>query len=192
MINKKTTKSAIRIAYKRKIKSLLTIIFLTIYLKLLHKKQIDDKNIVMENSKNLDLINTSYQTSKQILQVLDNFLTEIKNEKFQKVCANFVSDYDLIIDECKMLVKSYNKELEEIGFFDKYQNIISLKISNLTKKTDYEIAEILYLTVCESNPRLYSLLSFSEYDEINLIKKILSLNEEFIDSLNQFFVSNKD
>lgn len=192
MINKKTTKSAIKIAYKRKIKSLLTIIFLTIYLKLLHKKQIDDKNIVMENSKNLDLINTSYQTSKQILQVLDNFLTEIKNEKFQKVCANFVSDYDLIIDECKMLVKSYNKELEEIGFFDKYQNIISLKISNLTKKTDYEIAEILYLTVCESNPRLYSLLSFSEYDEINLIKKILSLNEEFIDSLNQFFVSNKD
>lgn len=192
MINKKTTKSAIRIAYKRKIKSLLTIIFLTIYLKLLHKKQIDAKNIVMENSKNLDLINTSYQTSKQILQVLDNFLTEIKNEKFQKVCANFVSDYDLVIDECKMLVKSYNKELEEIGFFDKYQNIISLKISNLTKKTDYEIAEILYLTVCESNPRLYSLLSFSEYDEINLIKKILSLNEEFIDSLNQFFVSNKD
>lgn len=146
------------------------------------------KIVIMENKESINLINSSYQISKQILQYIDNFLTEIKCEKFQKFCANFVSRYDVIVDECKMLIKSYNTELEEIGFFDKYQNIISLKISNLTKKSTFEVAEILYLTVCETNPKLYSLLSYYDLDEIDLVKKLLATNIEFIEGLKQFFV----
>lgn len=142
----------------------------------------------MENQDNINLINTTYQVSKQILQTIDNFLTEIKNEKLQKLCANFVSCYDLIVDECKILIKSYKTELEEIGFFDKYQNLISLKISNLTKKSTFEIAEILYLTICETNPKLYSFLNKTDIDEVNLIKKLLTTNEDFIENLKQFFV----
>lgn len=44
-MNRNTTKSEIKIVYNNKIKSLLTILFLTINSKLLHKKQIDAKNI---------------------------------------------------------------------------------------------------------------------------------------------------
>ncbi|MGN1207968.1 MAG: hypothetical protein ACI4TI_00670 [Christensenellales bacterium] len=142
----------------------------------------------MEN-KNTEIINSVYQTAKQILDQLDNFLTEIKNEKFQKLCAQFVSRYDVIVDECKMLIKAYNQELEELNFFDKYQNLISLKISNLTKKSTFEIAEILYLAVCETNPKLYSFLLFDDLDEISLVKKVLSTNEDFVESLKPFFVA---
>lgn len=142
----------------------------------------------MEN-KNTEIINSVYQTAKQILDQLDNFLTEIKNEKFQKFCAQFVSRYDVIVDECKMLIKAYNQELEELNFFDKYQNLISLKISNLTKKSTFEIAEILYLAVCETNPKLYSFLLFDDLDEISLVKKVLSTNEDFVESLKPFFVA---
>ncbi len=143
----------------------------------------------MDNSNSVNIINSSYQIAKQIEKTIDNFLLEIKPEKFKNLCANFVQQYGVIIDECKMLIKSYNREIEEANFFDKYQNIISLKIANLTKKSTFEIAEILYLTICETNPKLYSFLIFSDLDEINLIKKLISTNEEFVESLKQFFVS---
>lgn len=142
----------------------------------------------MENSNSQNIINSSYQSAKQIVGTIDNFLLDIKNEKFKNICANFVQKFDLIIDECKMLAKAYNSELEETNFFDKYQNIISLKIANLTKKTTFEIAEILYLCVCEELPKLYSFLIFSDLDEISLVKKLISTGEEFVENIKQFFV----
>lgn len=146
------------------------------------------KILNMENSNSQNIINSSYQSAKQIVGTIDNFLLDIKNEKFKNICANFVQKFDLIIDECKMLAKAYNSELEETNFFDKYQNIISLKIANLTKKTTFEIAEILYLCVCEELPKLYSFLIFSDLDEISLVKKLISTGEEFVENIKQFFV----
>ncbi len=142
---------------------------------------------IMED-KSIEIINLAYQTSSQILTTLDNFITDIKNEKLQQLCADFVARYDLISDECKMLVKAKGETLDKENFFDKYQNLISLKISNLTKKTTFQIAEIIYVTLFETNPKLYSFLLFDDKDEISLIKKILSLNEEFANNLKPFFV----
>lgn len=154
----------------------------------MHKKKFADKNIDMEHENNKNLINSAYQSAKQISNSIDNFLVDIKNEKFQKILLENLTKYDLIIDECKMLMKTYNCCLEDVGFFDKYQNLISLKIANLTKKSTFEIAEILYLTICETNPKLYSLLALNDLDEIDLIKKLLQTNEDFIENLKQFFI----
>ena len=144
----------------------------------------------MENEKNSkNLINLAHQTSKSILSVIDNFILEIKNEKLKKLCLNNISEYDLIVDECKILMKSYNQQPKDVGFFEKYQQLISLKISSLNKKNTYEITKILYLSIIEQMPELYSKLTFEE-DEISIIKKLIKLNEDFIENLKQFFVVN--
>ncbi len=135
----------------------------------------------------INLINLTNQSIKTILMTLDNFIIDIKNEKLKNLIAENISKYDVLIDECKMLIKSYNQELENLNFFEKYQNLISLKISSLTKKNTFEIAEIVYLTITETMPKLYSLLTHN-YDETELIKKLISQNEEFIENLKAFFI----
>jgi len=141
----------------------------------------------METEK-IELINLVNSLAKTILTTTDNFINNIENEKLKKIIANYINKLDTLVDECKLLIKSYNKELEDINFFEKYQNLISLKIANLTKKTTCEIAEILYLTISNTMPKLYSKLILNELDEITLVKKLISVNEEFLNNLKPMFI----
>ena len=134
------------------------------------------------------LINLTNQTIKMISMTLDNFINDIKNDKVSKLVINMISKYDLLIDECKVLMKSYKKEVEDVNFFEKYQNLISLKIANISKKNTYEISETIYLSVVETMPKLYKNLIYKDLDEVELIKKLITLNEDFIENLKQFFV----
>lgn len=141
----------------------------------------------MEKDK-INLINTTYQCVKNILMTTDNFINDIKNEKLQQLVIKKISEYDLILDECKILMKSNNSELIELGFFEKYQNLINLKIASLSKKNTFEISEIIYLAICEIMPKLYSYLIFTDYDELELIKKLITINEEFLSELKSYFI----
>lgn len=141
----------------------------------------------MENEK-INLINLTNQSIKSILMTLDNFINDIKNEKLKQLVIEKISKYDLLIDECKIMIKSYNAELEDLGFFEKYQNLINLKVAGLTKKNTFEISEIIYLTICEIMPKLYSNLYFTGLDELELVKKLISLNETLLEDLKPFFI----
>ena len=141
----------------------------------------------MEN-KEINIINITNQSIKTILMTIDNFINDIKNEKLKNLLAENINKFDTLVDECKILAKSYNEELEDLNFFEKYQNLISLKISSLTKKNTYEIAEIIYLSITETMPKLYSLLSNTNLDETELAKKLITQNENLIDNLKQFFI----
>ncbi len=141
----------------------------------------------MEN-KEINIINITNQSIKTILMTIDNFINDIKNEKLKNLLAENINKFDTLVDECKILAKSYNEELEDLNFFEKYQNLISLKISSLTKKNTYEIAEIIYLSITETMPKLYSLLNNTNLDETELAKKLITQNENLIDNLKQFFI----
>lgn len=141
----------------------------------------------MEN-KGINIINITNQSIKTILMTIDNFINDIKNEKLKNLLAENINKFDTLVDECKILAKSYNEELENLNFFEKYQNLISLKISSLTKKNTYEIAEIIYLSITETMPKLYSLLNNTNLDETELAKKLITQNENLIDNLKQFFI----
>ena len=141
----------------------------------------------MEN-KEINIINITNQSIKTILMTIDNFINDIKNEKLKNLLAENINKFDTLVDECKILAKSYNEELEDLNFFEKYQNLISLKISSLTKKNTYEIAEIIYLSITETIPKLYSLLNNTNLDETELAKKLITQNENLIDNLKQFFI----
>lgn len=141
----------------------------------------------MEN-KEINIINITNQSIKTILMTIDNFINDIKNEKLKNLLAENINKFDTLVDECKILAKSYNEELEDLNFFEKYQNLISLKISSLTKKNTYEIAEIIYLSITETMPKLYSLLNNTNLDETDLVKKLITQNENLIDNLKQFFI----
>lgn len=139
----------------------------------------------------IEAINKTYQSIVSITTVINNFVLDIKNDKLQKLCTKMLSDYDLLIDECKLIMKSYKKEIEDIGFFEKYQNIISLKIANLKKKNTYEIASNIYLSIVETMPNLYHFLSNNIID-LDIVKKLINLNEEFITNLKSYFLINDE
>lgn len=155
----------------------------------MHKFNFKDKNSNME--KQIDAINLTYQSVKSIMQVIDNFILDIKNEKLMKLCTKMLSEYDLIIDECKLIMKSYKKEIEDVGFFEKYQNLISLKIANLKKKNTFEIASNIYLSVVETMPNLYHSL-MNKTEDLEIVKKLINLNEEFITHLKTYFLINEE
>lgn len=141
--------------------------------------------------KSIEILNLTNQSVKYITNVIDNFIVEIKNEKLQKLCTNKISEYETIIDECKLIAKSYKSQLEDISFFEKYQNMISLKIAKLSVKSTFEIAKNVYLAVVETLPDLYHELINTD-EELEIVKKLIDKNEEFISNLKQFFVVNEE
>jgi len=142
-------------------------------------------------NKNLEIINLTNQSIKSVLQTIDNFIVDIENDKLKKLCTKIITDYETILDELKLISKSYKKELEDIGFFEKYQNMISLKIAKLNTKTTFEIAKNLYLAVVETLPNLYHQLINTD-EELEIVKRLIDTNEEFIESLKSFFVLNEE
>lgn len=141
--------------------------------------------------KTVDIINNSYQTIKSIMLVIDNFILDIDNKKLKKLCTKKTNDYEELIDECRLIMKSYKKEIEDIGFFEKYQNLISLKIAKLNTKSSFEIAKNIYLAVVETLPDLYHLL-INTNEELEIAKRLINTNEDFINSLKTFFVLNEE
>lgn len=140
------------------------------------------ENEILENT-----LNISYQSIKSILNTIDTFIGDIENEKLKSICEKKISEYDLLLDECKLLLRGIKKDPEEVGFFEKYQNLINLKIASIKKKDTFFISEYLYLSTMETQPILYSLLK-EKIDEIDIVKKLISINEDFISSLKNCFI----
>lgn len=140
------------------------------------------ENEILENT-----LNISYQSIKSILNTIDTFIGDIENEKLKSICEKKISEYDLLLDECKLLFRGIKKDPEEVGFFEKYQNLINLKIASIKKKDTFSISEYLYLSTMETQPILYSLLK-EKIDEIDIVKKLISINEDFISSLKNCFI----
>ncbi len=140
------------------------------------------ENEILENT-----LNISYQSIKSILNTIDTFIGDMENEKLKSICEKKISEYDLLLDECKLLFRGIKKDPEEVGFFEKYQNLINLKIASIKKKDTFFISEYLYLSTMETQPILYSLLK-EKIDEIDIVKKLISINEDFISSLKNCFI----
>lgn len=140
------------------------------------------ENEILENT-----LNISYQSIKSILNTIDTFIGDMENEKLKSICEKKISEYDLLLDECKLLLRGIKKDPEEVGFFEKYQNLINLKIASIKKKDTFFISEYLYLSTMETQPILYSLLK-EKIDEIDIVKKLISINEDFISSLKNCFI----
>lgn len=138
-------------------------------------------------NKCMEIINLVNQSIESTLQVVNNFVVEIENDKLKKLCAKIIGDYEVILDECKMIAKNYKKDIENLGFFEKYQNIISLKLANISNKNTYEISKNIYLSICECMPELYHSLTL-DCDETSIAKRLIELNEEYIKELKSFFV----
>ena len=141
-------------------------------------------------NKCLEKINLINQTIQSVLQVINNYVLDCENEKLKKLCTKIISDYEIIIDECKIIAKNYKKELTDLSFFEKYSNLIAIKLANINKKNTFEISKNIYLAICEIMPNLYHSL-LDECDENEIIKRLINLNEEYINKLKSFFVLNE-
>ena len=133
------------------------------------------------------LLEVTYRSAKCILSTIDTFVLDIKNEKLKNLCENKIAEYDLILDECKLIARGIKKDLDDVGFFEKYQSLINLKIASIKKKDTFSIAEYLYLSIVENQPSLYHLLK-NDIDEIEIVKKTISINEDFIQNLKNCFI----
>ena len=61
----------------------------------------------------IEAINKTYQSIVSITTVINNFVLDIKNDKLQKLCTKMLSDYDLLIDECKLISNNnYNDNVK--------------------------------------------------------------------------------
>ena len=107
----------------------------------------------------VEKINLINQTIESVLQVVNNYVLDCKNEKLKKLCTKIIGDYEIILDECKIIAKNYKNKLTDLSFFEKYSNLISIKIASINKKNTFEISKNIYFSVCEIMPNLYHSLS---------------------------------
>lgn len=138
-----------------------------------------------DSEKIINLINS---TVNLLSHTLENVVADVEDNKLKNYFCELLNKFEVISNDCKMILKADNKEIDKLGFLEKAQNLISIKLSN--PKQTREHAKIFYLNCCEFLPDLYfakSDLTLCENEEKSSIINLIELIETSIDKMKEFF-----
>ena len=74
---------------------------------------------------------------------IDNIITKVKDEKFEKKLKEQKCEYENICKEAKDILKKYGKENEEVGMVAKISTTIMSEMSLLKENTTQCIAKMM-------------------------------------------------
>ena len=138
-----------------------------------------------DSEKIINLINS---TSSLLTHTLENILGDVSENKLKEYFCEMLNKLDVIKNDCKMILKADNKEVDKLSFLEKTQNLISIKLNN--PKETRELAEIFYLNCCELLPDLYFAkkdFTLCEKEEISSLINLIELMESSIIKMKEFF-----
>lgn len=138
-----------------------------------------------DSEKIINLINS---TSNLLTHTIDNIITDVENNELKNYFCDLLNKLEVISNDCKMILKADNKEIDKLSFLEKAQNLISIKLSN--PKETRELAKVFYLNCSELLPDLYfakSDLTFCENEEKSSIINLIELIEKSINKMKDFF-----
>lgn len=94
-------------------------------------------------SEEVEFLNYIYKNAEMGIIGIDNIITKVKDEKFEKVLNEQKDEYDRICTEAENILKKYGKQNEEVGTMAKISTTIMSEMTLLKENTTQTIAKMM-------------------------------------------------
>lgn len=130
------------------------------------------------------LLSRFYQIAKISVLQLESFLPKIKHQELQTIISNQISNYDVLVAECRTLGKAHSINLPDNTFFNRCKQIIDDNFECF-KSINQEIL-IACTTISSLNTliEIYNVES-AESETISIGKHLQSMQENSLQILKQ-------
>lgn len=94
-------------------------------------------------SEEVEFLQFIYKNAEMGVIGIDNIITKVKDEKFEKVLKTQRDEYDNICTETENVLKKYGKQNEEVGSMAKVSTKVMSELTLLKENTTQAIAKMM-------------------------------------------------
>ena len=137
----------------------------------------------------IEFLNYIYQNAEMGIVGIDDIITKVKDEKFEKLLQEQKSDYENICKEAINILKKYGKEQKELNKMAKMSSYMMVKMKTMSDCSTSNLAKMMMegsnKGIIEITEKLNA---YNEPDEeiTALANKILETEQNNLDDLKTF------
>ena len=133
------------------------------------------------------LLSRFYQIAKISVLQLETFLPKIKHPELQTIISNQITNYDVLVAECKTLAKAHSVALPDNAFFSRCKQIVEDSFG------DFSSINKQILIACTTAFSLNTLIEIynvesAESETIHIGKHLQSMQDNNLQILKQINV----
>jgi len=130
------------------------------------------------------LLSRFYQIAKISVLILESSLPKIKSTELQTTISNQISNYDVLVEECRTLAKAHSITLPDNAFFKCCKQIVDINFNNLTCINKQILIAFTTTLSLNTLTEIYDVESV-DTETINIGKHLQSMQENNLQILNQ-------
>ncbi len=137
----------------------------------------------------IEFLNYIYQNAEMGIVGIDDIITKVKDEKFEKLLQEQKSDYENICKEAINILKKYGKEQKELNKMAKMSSYMMVKMKTMNDCSTSNLAKMMMegsnKGIIEITEKLNA---YNEPDEeiTALANKLLETEQNNLDDLKTF------
>ena len=137
----------------------------------------------------IEFLNYIYQNAEMGIVGINDIISKVQDEKFEKILKEQKSDYENICKEAKDILKKYGKEQKELN---KMAKISSYMMCMMKTMNDTSTSNLAKMMMEGSNKGIIEITeklnNFQEQDEeiVDLANKLLETEQNNLDNLKEF------
>lgn len=137
----------------------------------------------------IEFLNYIYQNAEMGIVGIDDIITKVKDEKFEKLLQEQKSDYENICKEAINILKKYGKEQKELNKMAKMSSYMMVKMKTMNDCSTSNLAKMMMegsnKGIIEITEKLNA---YNEPDEeiTALANKLLKTEQNNLDDLKTF------
>ncbi len=137
----------------------------------------------------IEFLNYIYQNAEMGIVGIDDIITKVKDEKFEKLLQEQKSDYENICKEAINILKKYGKEQKELNKMAKMSSYMMVKMKTMSDCSTSNLAKMMMegsnKGIIEITEKLNA---YNEPDEeiTALANKLLETEQNNLDDLKTF------
>jgi len=140
-------------------------------------------------SEEVEFLNYIYKNAEMGIIGIDNIISKVKDEKFEKLLNNQKEEYNNICKDAESILKKYGKSNEEVGTMAKISTTLMSEMSMLKDDSINNIAKMMVegtnKGIIEITEKLNA-YNNTDAEIVVLANKLKSLEESSIEDLKKY------
>jgi len=140
-------------------------------------------------SEEVEFLNYIYKNAEMGIIGIDNIISKVKDEKFEKLLNNQKEEYNNICKDAESILKKYGKKNEEVGTMAKISTTLMSEMSMLKDDSINNIAKMMVegtnKGIIEITEKLNA-YNNTDAEIVVLANKLKSLEESSIEDLKKY------
>ena len=133
------------------------------------------------------LLSRFYQIAKISALQLEIFLPKIKHQELQTIISNQMSNYDVLVAECKTLAKAHSVSLPDNAFFSRCKQIIEDSFGDFSSINKQILIACTAVSSLNTLIEIYNVES-ADSETIRIGKHLQAMQDNNLQILNQIEV----